>query len=164
MREPLKAGPTVPADPAARVLRQFRLAFNAVKTHFQQLEKSVGLGGAQLWALHVVQQTPDLGVNDLAQALQVRQPTASNLVRSLAEQGLLEVRRQGTDRRAVQLRVLPAGVRLLRRAPGPVAGVLPQALASLDQATLQRLEQDLGKLISVLGAGQVDRSLPLDPT
>jgi len=31
------------APGAARVLRQFRLVFNVIKTHFQQVEKKVGI-------------------------------------------------------------------------------------------------------------------------
>jgi hypothetical protein len=38
------------AEKAARVLRRFRMVFNAVKTHFQQVEKQAGIGGAQVWA------------------------------------------------------------------------------------------------------------------
>lgn len=148
-------------EASTRVLRQFRLVFNAVKTHFQQVEKRVGVGGAQVWALHVIRERPGIGVSDLAQAMDVRQPTASNLVRSLADQSLIEVRKEGRDRRAVQLQVLPAGARILRRAPGPFAGVLPQALASLDAATLARLEQDLNKLLAVLDADERAAGIPL---
>lgn len=68
---------------AARVLRRFRLVFNAVKTHFQQVEKRTGLGGAQLWALSIIRQRPDIGVGDLANAMDIHQSTASNLVRAL---------------------------------------------------------------------------------
>ncbi|MEP6969457.1 MAG: MarR family transcriptional regulator [Betaproteobacteria bacterium] len=145
----------------ARVLRQFRLVFNVVKTHFQQVEKKLGIGGAQVWALHVVQQSPGIGVHQLARAIDVRQPTASNLVRSLAEQGMLEVRKEGPDRRAVQLHVLARGREVLERAPGPFAGVLPQALARLDAETLARLEQDLSQLIGVLGANERAAGIPL---
>jgi DNA-binding MarR family transcriptional regulator len=146
---------------AARVLRQFRLVFNVVKTHFQQVEKKVGVGGAQVWALHVVQQSPGIGVHALALAMDVRQPTASNLVKSLADQGLLQVRKEGPDRRAVQLHVLPPGLDVLRRAPGPFTGLLPQALANLDDATLARLETDLGELITLLGANERGANIPL---
>lgn len=135
-----------------RVLRQFRLVFNTVKTHFQQLEKRSGLGGAQIWALSVVRDQPGVGVNGLARALDVRQPTASNLVRALAEQGLIDVLKDERDGRAVRLHLRPAGARILRRAPGPYTGVLPEALASLDSDTLGRLEQDLTVLIRALGA------------
>lgn len=146
---------------AVRVLRQFRLVFNAVKAHFQQVEKSAGVGGAQVWALSVIHANPGLGVNDLARAMDVRQPTASNLVRTLVEQDLVEVHKDSRDRRAVQLHLRPAGQRVLRRAPGPFAGVLPEALASLDSATLDRLESDLARLIVVLGADARGAAIPL---
>lgn len=159
-------GPQAPnvqssADGAVRVLRQFRLVFNTVKTHFQQMEKRAGLGGAQVWALSVVRDRPGIGVNDLARALDVRQPTASNLVKALAEQDLIEVRKDERDGRAVMLHVRPAGARVLRRAPGPFTGVLPEALATLDPATLERLEQDLAVLIQVLGADERGANIPL---
>lgn len=146
---------------AVRVLRQFRLVFNTVKTHFQQMEKRSGLGGAQIWALSVVRDRPGIGVNDLARALDVRQPTASNLVKALAEQDLIEVRKNERDGRAVMLHMRPAGTRVLRRAPGPFTGVLPEALATLDPATLERLEQDLAVLIKVLGADERGANIPL---
>lgn len=146
---------------AARVLRQFRLVFNVIKTHFQQVEKKVGIGGAQVWALHVVHQNPGIGMHGLARAMDVRQPTASNLVKSLVDQKLLEVRKEGPDRRAVQLHVLTGGLDILQRAPGPFAGVLPQALVSLDAATLVRMEQDLGELIGLLGANERAAGIPL---
>jgi len=148
-------------DGAVRVLRQFRLVFNTVKTHFQQMEKRAGLGGAQVWALSVVRDRPGIGVNDLARALDVRQPTASNLVRALAEQDLIEARKDERDGRAVMLHVRPAGTRVLRRAPGPFTGVLPEALAALDPGTLGRLEQDLAVLIKVLGADERGANIPL---
>ncbi len=148
-------------DAPVRVLRQFRVIFNAVKTHFQQVEKLAGLGGAQVWALSVIRDRPGLGINDLAAAIDVKQPTASNLVKSLAEQDLVEVRRQERDRRAVMLYLRPGGARLLRRAPAPFTGVLPQALASLDGTTLNRLEQDLGALIRLLAADQRGATIPL---
>ena len=149
------------ADGAVRVLRQFRLVFNTVKTHFQQMEKRAGLGGAQVWALSVVRDRPGIGVNDLARALDVRQPTASNLVKALAEQDLIEVRKDERDGRVVMLHVRPAGSRVLRRAPGPFTGVLPEALSTLDPATLERLEQDLAMLIKVLGADERGANIPL---
>jgi DNA-binding MarR family transcriptional regulator len=151
----------IEGDPAARVLQQFRIVFNAVKAHFQQVERRAGMGGAQVWALSIVRDRQGLGVNDLAAAMSVRQPTASNLVKSLAQQGLIEVRREGPDRRAVQLHILPDGRRLLRRAPGPFAGVLPEALASLDEAALLRLESDLAQVIKALKTDDRAAGIPL---
>lgn len=150
-----------PEEAAARALRQFRIVFNAVKVHFREVEKKAGVGGAQLWALSVIHGSPGIGVNDLAKAMDVHQSTASNLVRTLTELALITAERAGSDRRAVQLSALPAGVKVLRRAPGPFTGVLPEALAALDEKTLARLNTDLGKLISVLGVDEQDGGVPL---
>lgn len=143
------------------MLRQFRQVFNAVKTHFQQVERQAGLGGAQLWALSIIQARDGVGVNDLARAMHVHQSTASNLVRALTERGLIAVGRDGPDRRAVQLSMLPAGHEILQRAPGPFNGVLPQALARLDAATLDRLEADLAQLMRVLAVDEQAANIPL---
>jgi DNA-binding MarR family transcriptional regulator len=157
---------SAPAAPVARgsatqVLRRFRVVFNAVKTHFRQVEKHVGMGGAQLWALSVVRAQPDIGMTGLAKAMDVHQSTASNLVKSLVERELIAAARHGVDRRKVTLRVLPKGLRVLQKAPGPFAGVLPQAVSSLDAATLARLDEDLGRLIEALHADGRAARIPL---
>ena len=156
--DPSGAQPQLSAD---RVLQQFRIVFNAVKTHFQQVERRSGVGGAQIWALSLIRDRPGIGVGDLAIALNVRQPTASNLVRNLAQQELIEVRREGPDCRAVQLHATTEGRKVLRRTPGPFAGVLPEALATLDDESLEQLEKHLGVLIKHLGADERAATKPL---
>jgi DNA-binding MarR family transcriptional regulator len=158
---PAEPGPDTLNEPATRVLRRFRLVFNTVKTHFRAVEKKAGLAGAQVWALSVVARHPGIGVSSLAQAMDIHQSTASNLLKPLLEAGLLAADRSGADRRAVQLSLTPQGAKALRKAPGPFTGVLPQALASLDAATLARLDRDLGKLIAVLGADERAANMPL---
>ena len=147
--------------PATRVLRQFRLVFNTVKTHFQQVEKRAGVGGAQLWALSVIDQHPGIGVSDLARAMDIHQTMASNLVRALTLAALVVAEKNGPDRRAVQLQVLAAGTRVLRKAPGPFAGVLPEALDHLDRDTLLRLERDLATLLIALKVDERAAGIPL---
>lgn len=139
-------------DPAsaARVLRQFRQVFNAVKTHFQQVEKKTGVGGAQLWALSLIRARPGIGVNALAEAMDVHQSTPSNLVKTLAEREYITVSKSSLDRRSVELTILPPGTRLLKKAPGPFTGVLPDALSQLQPDTLARLEEDLAELLALL--------------
>ena len=153
--------PEFPPEVAIQVLRQFRQVFNAVKTHFQQVEKRVGMGGAQVWALSVVRDTPGIGVGDLARAMDIHQSTASNLVRVLVEREFVAAGKHGRDRRAVQLRLLPAGDKVLKRSPAPYSGVLPVALAALDAKTLKRMEKDLAKLLAVLNADEDAGGIPL---
>ncbi len=163
------ASPQVPNDPAeadlgdraAQVLRRFRLVFNAVKTHFQQVERLAGVGGAQIWALSIIRQNPGIGVSGLARAMEIHQSTASNLVKALVRRAMVEAVKGGTDRRKVQLRLLPEGTKVLRRAPGPFTGVLPKALAQLDARTLDRLDRDLAALIRLLDTDEHAAGIPL---
>ncbi len=148
-------------EAAARVLRRFRAVFNAVKTHFQQVQRKAGIGGAQLWALSVIGAQPDIGVGDLATSMDIHQSTASNLLKALVKAGLVQAQRDGVDRRALRLRITPAGTDVLRKAPGPFAGVLPEALAQLDAETLSRLDQDLGMLMHKLKTDDRASGIPL---
>jgi DNA-binding MarR family transcriptional regulator len=157
----LAADPAMQVEPATRVLRRFRSVFNSVKTHFQQVEKKAGVGGAQLWALSVIQARADIGVGALAKAMDIHQTTASNLVRSMVGAGLVVTNRDGPDRRATRLRVTPAGGRVLKKAPSPFSGVLPEALAALDGETLACLDRDLGKLLDKLQADERAAGIPL---
>ncbi len=148
-------------DIAIAVLRQFRQVFNAVKSHFQQVEKTVGMGGAQVWALSVVREQPGIGVGALARAMSIHQSTASNLVRTLIDREMVVAVKQGTDRRAVQLNLLPAGAKVLKNSPGPFAGLLPDALKSLPAETLERLQADLSLLIVAVAADESGGAIPL---
>jgi DNA-binding MarR family transcriptional regulator len=147
--------------PATRVLRQFRIVFNAVKTHFRQVERDTGVGGAQLWALAVIGRSPGIGVTGLARELDIHQSTASNLVKVLIERGFVAAAREGLDRRSVALRLQPQGEAILKDAPIPFTGILPDALGTLDPVTLARLEEDLAKLIAVLAADEAGANVPL---
>lgn len=144
----------------ARVLRQLRGIWRAIDRQRHGAEKQAGLGGAQIWALRVVSDRPGLGVNELADALGVRQPTASNLVHCLCERGLV-VRAPGRiDRRAVQLDVSSQGRELLERVPSRAGDGLEAALRRLDPNTLQSLEQELALLLGRLGADRPERRDP----
>lgn len=158
---PPRAAPHGGDEAAIRVLRQFRQVFNAVKAHFQQVEKTVGIGGAQVWALSVIETAPDIGVGALADAMDIHPSTASNLVKALVERGLVSAAKDSADRRVVRLRLLAAGRRTLKRSPGPFAGVLPEALAALDRRTLRRIEADLAELIAVLKVDDRAAGVPL---
>ena len=157
-----KPADTATLDPqAAQVLRRFRVVFNAVRTHFGKLERKTRLSGAQVWVLSLVRDQPGIGVGALARAMDVHQSTASNLLRGLAEAGLVAAERSREDGRAVRLKVTAQVLKSLRAAPGPYAGVLPGALATLDRATLRRLDRDLGRLIAVLSPREDGARKPL---
>lgn len=144
------------------LLQQFRVVLKAVKSHFQQVERITGVGGSQVWALSLVAQKPGMTVGDLARALSVRQPTASVLARQLVQARLLESVPNPLDRRSVQLFATAAGQLLLERAPLPFSGVLPKALAELDNTAQRRMIADMGALIRAMGADPGGAGTPLD--
>lgn len=146
---------------ADQVLRRFRVVFNAVRSNFQQVEKQVGLGGAQVWALSVVRDQPGIGMGGLAKSMDIHQSTASNLIKTLLRKELISTSKATEDRRNVQLHILPAGLAVLSQVSGPFEGVLPLELAKLPQENLLRLDQDLGALIALLKADEQAGAIPL---
>lgn len=153
--------PHVQLSLSMQVLRQFRLVFGEVRHHFQEVEKQVGIGGAQLWALSEIAREPGLGVTDLALQMDIHQSTASNLVRHLLRKGLVMSERSATDRRNVLLTPTDAGMALLASAPGPHEGVLPGALQQLPPCALRQLHDNLAQLLQVLQPNQTAAKVPL---
>lgn len=146
---------------SAQVLRRFRVVFSSVRAHFQQVEKKVGLGGAQVWALSAIRDQPGIGMGELAKRMDIHQSTASNLVKSLLKKELILMEKDTQDKRHVHLQVTPKAMALLQAVPGPFEGVLPVALKHLSPTTLQRLDHDLGELIALIHADENAGQLPL---
>ena len=150
-----------PEDPAALVLRQFRLIFSSVRRHFQSIEKLAGVGGAQIWALSLIAQNPGLAVTHLFQPMDIHQSTASNLVRALLKSGLIHSEKSAHDKRVVELYPLPEGLKLLKKVHGPYSGVLPKALGEMEPETLESLRRDLDKLIQKLEVDESSAKTPM---
>lgn len=138
------------------VLRQFRLIFGSVRQHFREVEKQCGISGSQLWLLRQVATTSGIGVSRLAEHLSIHQSTCSLLVDKLVVGGYLSKTRSATDQRRVGLEVTQAGKRLLRNAPGPAEGVLPEAIRQTPDIALHSLQVSLDELISHLTARNDD--------
>lgn len=135
---------------ALEVLKQFRLVYGSVRQHFRDIEAHCGVSGSQLWLLHEVSQAPGIGVSELARRLAIHQTTCSQLVEKLVTHGYLVKRRSREDQRRVGLTLRPAAAAVLKDAPGPAEGVLPEALVGLSGATLQALARDLAAVIAGL--------------
>lgn len=151
----------LPAATTAQVLRRFRVVFNTVRGHFQQVEKQAGLGGAQVWALSVIRDQPGIGMGGLAKSMDIHQSTASNLVKALQKKDMLSMTKAVVDRRNVELTILPAGLAVLAKVTGPFEGVLPEALGQLPPETLARMDRDLSELIQLLKADEKAGGIPL---
>jgi MarR family transcriptional regulator, organic hydroperoxide resistance regulator len=132
------------------VLRQFRLIYGSVRQHFRDVEKQCGISGSQLWLLREVATIPGTGVSRLAERLSIHQSTCSLLVEKLVGAGLVSKTRSADDQRRVGLEVTPTGKQLLKHAPGPAEGILPDALKRLPADSLETLNANLSQLIGHL--------------
>jgi DNA-binding MarR family transcriptional regulator len=129
------------------VLKQFRLIYGSVRHHFRQVEETCGVSGSQLWLLHEVQSAPGIGISELAHRLSIHQTTCSQLVEKLVVHGYVEKTRSEQDQRRVGLTVTRSAAKVLKDAPGPAEGLIPDALMGLSESTLESLSTNLGKLI-----------------
>lgn len=135
-------------------LKLFRIIFKSVNRHFHDVEKAVGIGGASLWALAEVAESDNITVTKLAQNMSIHQSTASNLIDKLVSDQYLVRIKDTQDRRVVHLSLTPRGKEVLRHAPLPHRGILPDALMRLNPASLEHLNQYLNELIATMDAKQ----------
>lgn len=134
---------------AMAVLQHFRELFRVSQQHFQRIESNCGVSGAQLWALSEVGATPGLTISGLARKLSIHLSTSSNVLDKLEAQKLIRRERNKVDQRVVRVYLTAAGVRILRKAPQPVEGVIPNALRKMPASALKTLERDLGRLLDL---------------
>ena len=83
------------------VLQQLRVVVRLAGSHSARLERSTGIPGAQLWALHEVAQADGLSVGELARRLRMHQTTVSNLLNRLDAAEQQPDRAVGGDAREV---------------------------------------------------------------
>jgi DNA-binding MarR family transcriptional regulator len=86
----------------------------------------------------------------LAARLSIHQSTCSLLVEKLVTRGLLNKQRSSEDQRRVGLCVTDDATLLLKNAPGPAEGILPEALQALPESNLLSLNQALIEVIEQL--------------
>jgi MarR family transcriptional regulator, organic hydroperoxide resistance regulator len=133
-----------------QVLKKFRVIYGSVRQHFREIEQNCGVTGSQLWILQEVAKTPDIGVSELADRLSIHQSTGSQLVEKLVSRGLMNKERSKEDQRRVGLRLTLEASRILKNAPEPAEGILPEALNALSESALLTLDNSLIEIIGQL--------------
>jgi len=130
-----------------QVLKKFRIIYGLVRQHFSEIEKTCGVTGSQLWIIQEVSNNPGIGVSLLAEHLSIHQSTCSLLVEKLVNRKLILKERSTEDQRRVGLYLSDEAIQLLKNAPGPAEGLLPEALGALEAEAIKSLNGSLEKLI-----------------
>jgi len=133
-----------------QVLKKFRIIYGTVRQHFREIERTCRVTGSQLWVMQEVATTPGIGVSELAERLSIHQSTCSQLVEKLVARKLIFKERSKEDQRRVWLRLTEEATRLIKNAPSPSEGVLPEALSALPVETMRSLDASLEKVIQQL--------------
>lgn len=133
-----------------QVLKKFRIIYGSIRQQFREVEQNCGVTGSQLWILREVDKTPDIGVSVLAERLSIHQSTCSLLVEKLVTRGLINKQRSQADQRRVGLCITQEASNILKKAPGPAEGILPEALQALPESALQSLDSALIEVIGQL--------------
>jgi DNA-binding MarR family transcriptional regulator len=133
-----------------KVLKKFRIIYGSVRQHFREIERTCGVSGSQLWLMQEIAHTPGVGVSELADRLSIHQSTCSQLVEKLVASKLIIKQRSKEDQRRVGLSLSERAAKLIRNAPGPAEGMLPEALRALPAETIQSLNTSLEKVIKQL--------------
>lgn len=133
-----------------QVLKKFRIIYGSVRQHFREIEQTCGVTGSQLWIMQEIATTSGIGISLLAERLSIHQSTCSQLVEKLVARKLIIKERSKEDQRRVGLRLTEEASRLVKNAPGPAEGLLPEALSALPAESINALNLSLEKVIEQL--------------
>ncbi len=119
-------------------LKLFRVMLDAVRRHAEWVEARHGIGGAQLWTLWELGQTPGMRAVDLAKSMAVHRQKAEALLRELLEKRLVRVEIPVAAQSAIHFLTVD-GQRIVDTAPEYGQGVLKAALECLPDTALEQV-------------------------
>jgi MarR family transcriptional regulator, lower aerobic nicotinate degradation pathway regulator len=142
-----------PADPevARAVLDSIRRIVRHLRESSRAAEKSLGIGGAQLFVLQVLAREGSLSVNALAERTLTHQSSVSMVVARLVESGLISRARSRSDARRLELALTARGRAVLRRAPLASQQDLIRGIERLAGRERRALAAGLGALVAAMG-------------
>jgi DNA-binding MarR family transcriptional regulator len=140
------------SDPnVASALAGLSRLIEVVRRSERALEQQLGLSGAQLYVLRLLESGPAQSLGNLAARTGTHQSTVSVVVSRLVAHGLVAREMSATDARRVTLALTPAGRGLVRRAPAPATEHVASALARLPRRDRRLLAEGLERLGAELG-------------
>jgi DNA-binding MarR family transcriptional regulator len=130
-----------------RIIRMLRLVGRDAETRHQ-------LSSAQLFVLHSLQHAPAGSLAELAGRTFTDQSSVSTVVSKLVGRKLV-VRKPAADRRRVELRLSPAGHRIVQTSPSVPQASIADAVRTMPARVRGELVRSLERLVSAVGASEI---------
>lgn len=104
------------------------------------------IGQAQFFVLHILAQTDNLSVGEIAERSHVAAPTISRMLNHLEDKGLIERRIDSTNRRSIRVALTEAGRTAQKQMTRRLEAALEHVLSPLTDAELTDLIIAFGHL------------------
>jgi DNA-binding MarR family transcriptional regulator len=140
---------------AAAAMVSLRKIIRYLRLGDREVEIASGLSSAQLFVLTTLADTPALSLAEVAKRALTDQSSVSTVVARLVERGLIVRKASMKDRRRAELRLTPAGHRMLASAPQAPQARLIEAVRTLPAARRNELVRALEALSEAVGAEDV---------
>ncbi len=139
-----------------RVLQSLRRIIRAVDLHSRKLAADFDVTAPQLVCLIEIGQAGPIASKDLAEQVFLSPSTLVGILDRLEEKKLVERKRNGDDRRVVEVEVTERGRKLVEKAPSPLQDRLAEALKKLPSHKLTALVDSLEKIVSMMEATDIE--------
>ena len=144
---------TFPAPSTSDLASRLRLAVARTARRLRQ-EADGGLSPSVVAALATVERHGPLTPSRLAEIERIQRPTATRLVATLEQQGLVVREGDPLDRRSFRVRLSGDGARVLKRLRSRKNAYLAKRLRGLDEEELATLERATEILERILEEGR----------
>ena len=141
------------------VLDDLRRIVRALRLSSRSSERRLGVTAAQLFVLKVLAGARSRTMGELAALTRTHQSTVSVVVKRLVARGLVHRATSTRDARCVELRLAPAGRRLLRKAPAAAQERLIEGVERLPPRERKALAAALHRLTREMRLAEDDPSM-----
>lgn len=149
-----------PASETALI--SLRRILKVVEAQSRSLARDTSLTPSQLVVLKELAQRGGAQPGELARAAGLKQATISILLDKLQARGLVLRNRGDADRRTVRVHITPEGREILNAAPDLLQAEFGARFAQLPDWEQAYINAALTRLVSLLGAADIDASPVLD--
>ena len=148
-----------PHDSIREIIYLIRRLMQAGSLYTKELNKKYRVSAPQLNSLVALSENGSLSPSQIARHIMVKSSTVTGVIDRLEQKGLVRRVRSSRDRRVITIELTDEGAQLARHAPPPIQQKIVDGLKKLSPGQQEQIEQNLGILVHMLDAGEMDVDL-----